>query len=653
MELSELNIPKRTLTALGKKNITTDNDLLLQLPTRYKDYRKIKTLANAPVKEECAFAGTVQKVLKAVGSGSGKQYIEAVVEEKDTGTVFKVYWYGAGYMFDHIRLMENKSIIVCGKLQFRTDGYVITNPDQFLDDSKFKPGIEPVYRKIGGVSDDMCIRLRKQFLKTVEDPIEKEVLQDTTFPSYKKALTCIHYPKTDLDIINGKRRLLFNDLLYLSMKLQQNAKKTADKGLPMKNASILQEYADILPYTLTDDQKNVIRKFQEKVASGKRSNLLVQGDVGCGKTAAAFACMLLAASNGYQAVLMAPTKVLAKQHYEDLRLIAEHFHIGATLMTSGMKKKERESALNGIVFGNTALIVATSTCLSEEITYRKLALIVTDEEHKFGVAQKEALMERAAEGVHTISLSATPIPRSLASAVYGEDKDICTIKTMPNGRIPIQTCTQKHHDNTLKFLKYVVCPAIENNEDTNIVSVEEIENIYRKYFENTPVRIETITGKTAKKDMEAIIDAYCKNEVHLLISTTVIEVGVNVPNATVMVIEQADRFGLASLHQLRGRVGRSNLKSYCILISQEPENKRLRIMCDTTDGFKIAAEDMKMRGEGNLIGTEQAGFNRFVQEMLSNPKFYEKTKPFAERCLKNNQAQGLKKLFEKDEEENS
>ena len=344
------------------------------------------------------------------------------------------------------------------------------------------------------------------------------------------------------------------------------------------------------------------------------------------------------AESGYQSVLMAPTKVLAEQHYADLCKLCEGsiFEGLIVYLSSGMKAKERREKLEKIANGDALLIVGTHSVLSEAIKYWTLGLVVVDEEHKFGVVQREQLAESAEQGVHMITMSATPIPRSLASVLYGANKDIFTISQLPSGRKPVITNIVEDDNKILDFVKsqikqgrqaYIVCPLIDNETSVDAKSVEdEIKDIELAFANESEINIASVTGKTKTEDAERILNDFKNNKIQILISTTVIEVGVNVPNATVMVIRDAQRFGLSQLHQLRGRVGRGNYQSYCILSSHEKDNSRLNVMCETNDGFKIAEADLKNRGTGDLLGTLQSGQNRYVELALLYPKFYEKVK---------------------------
>lgn len=342
------------------------------------------------------------------------------------------------------------------------------------------------------------------------------------------------------------------------------------------------------------------------------------------------------AVNGYQCVVMAPTKILATQHYEDFKKLLTPVGIEVELLVEGQKAAERKKTIARIKDGSVKIIIGTSSVLSEKVEYKDLALLITDEEHRFGVAQREALMEKAKDGIHCISMSATPIPRSLALAINGNSTRIIDVKTMPSGRKPVQTILFGNEEKTYEAMYrqiaeghqcYIVCPLVDKSDSESMENVESVDETYQKatdYFQthHPSVKIAAITGKTKKVEQQEILNAYVAGDIHILIATTIVEVGVNVPNATVMVIKNAERFGLAQLHQLRGRVGRSSTQSYCVLLSKDKENPRLLTMVRTTDGFEIAKADLEQRGAGDLIGVEQSGFNKVLTCMTQHKELY-------------------------------
>ena len=415
----------------------------------------------------------------------------------------------------------------------------------------------------------------------------------------------------------------------------------------MKTMGAVNRIIESLPYELTADQKGAVDSMLTDARSGKRINALVQGDVGCGKTIVAFLLMTAFVDSGYQAVLMAPTQVLARQHYEDLKNLVEPLGYKVVFLGgSEMKAREKKAVLAAIAEGEADYIVGTHSVIAKDVVYKRLAVTVTDEEHKFGVAQRAALVEKAAAGVHNITMSATPIPRTLAQVVYGNAVQLYTIKTMPKGRVPVITGIATDENKVFRFIikqakqghqTYVVCPMIDPSDELDgVKSVDEVSQVYEKALGPYGVRIATLTGRNSKKETETIISGFKNRDFDVLISTTVIEVGVNVPTATTMVVSNAERFGLSSLHQLRGRVGRSNLQSYCVLQSADQSEKgrqRLEAMVNTTNGFEIAEADLKIRGPGDFLGTRQNGENKYMALMLAYPDKYKYAQEIAKRIL--------------------
>lgn len=513
------------------------------------------------------------------------------------------------------------------------------SPEMFEPNIGHGKRVFPVYSKIPGMSNDYLtekLRLATGYADLTHETLPYELVAELGLLSIKEALYKLHFPQSMEQVRQGQERLMFDDLLYFALHQEWAARNSA-VGSPfsIKTLKLYNAISDSLPYELTRDQNDAPASMLADIRQGRRINALVQGDVGCGKTIVAFLMMAAMAGSGYQAVLMAPTQVLARQHYEDLNALLAPHGYEAVYLGSELRAAEKKAALKKIASGETRFIVGTHSVLGKDVVYRNLALTVADEEHKFGVAQRRALVEKAAEGVHSITMSATPIPRSLAQVIYGNAVQLHTIRTMPAGRQPVLTGIAISRERIYKFLgsqirqgrqAYVVCPMIDQNEDLgDVKSVEEVSAEYEKALVPFGIRIATLTGRDTKATMERVISEFKNGEIDILISTTVIEVGVNVPNATVMVISSADRFGLSSLHQLRGRVGRSSLKSYCVLESEsqtEKAKERLEAMCRTTDGFEIAEADLKLRGAGDFLGTKQSGDNKYMALMLAYPEKY-------------------------------
>lgn len=656
MLLEEAGVAKRTVTALNKKKVYTVDDLLRCIPRKYLDYREIVPFSDA-VGKDCAIAGYIQSAGKKEGNGRPQQ-IDIDLVEETSGQMVKIYYFGTPYIWEHICKLIHKEVIVCGKISNGKFGYSITNPYRISDKELFHGTIVPVYSKMKGVSEDMLKKLIKTYIKDLSDPIEENVISRAKLFGYKEALQELHYPTNFERIQQARKRLAFNDLLFFSMQLQEDADKIGHNGIKIDTVEETVNRLDKLPFQLTEDQAVTLNHIRDNMKSGVRTDALIQGDVGCGKTIVAFLSMSMMAENGYQSAIMAPTEILAHQHYDGFCKSFPDLASKAVFLSGSMKVKEKKEALSKIVAGEALFVIGTHSVISKNVMFYKLGLVITDEEHRFGTEQRDMLMKKGNEGVHIITMSATPIPRSIAAVMYGENKAIYEIKSMPDGRIPVQTAInnnqQKIFDFAEKQLKenrqiYVVCPLVDEAEEgsssRDMDSVQDVYERYRLYFETIGYKTGKLFGKQDSSEKAANIKAFEENKVQILVSTTVVEVGVNVPNASLIIIHNAERFGLATMHQLRGRVGRGGGKSYCILKSDQRDNERLLTMVNTTDGFKIAEEDMKQRGIGDLIGTKQSGKNHNMDLMLSYPNFYKAVKKYARWMLESQKAEQLVKLY--------
>lgn len=656
MLLEEAGVAKRTVTALNKKKVYTVDDLLRCIPRKYLDYREIVPFSDA-VGKDCAIAGYIQSAGKKEGNGRPQQ-IDIDLVEETSGQMVKIYYFGTPYIWEHICKLIHKEVIVCGKISNGKFGYSITNPYRISDKELFHGTIVPVYSKMKGVSEDMLKKLIKTYIKDLSDPIEENVISRAKLFGYKEALQELHYPTNFERIQQARKRLAFNDLLFFSMQLQEDADKIGHNGIKIDTVEETVNRLDKLPFQLTEDQAVTLNHIRDNMKSGVRTDALIQGDVGCGKTIVAFLSMSMMAENGYQSAIMAPTEILAHQHYDGFCKSFPDLASKAVFLSGSMKVKEKKEALSKIVAGEALFVIGTHSVISKNVMFYKLGLVITDEEHRFGTEQRDMLMEKGNEGVHIITMSATPIPRSIAAVMYGENKAIYEIKSMPDGRIPVQTAInnnqQKIFDFAEKQLKenrqiYVVCPLVDEAEEgsssSGMDSVQDVYERYRLYFETIGYKTGKLFGKQDNSEKAANIKAFEENKVQILVSTTVVEVGVNVPNASLIIIHNAERFGLATMHQLRGRVGRGGGKSYCILKSDQRDNERLLTMVNTTDGFKIAEEDMKQRGIGDLIGTKQSGKTHNMDLMISYPNFYKAVKKYARWMLESQKAEQLVKLY--------
>lgn len=665
------SISKRTTNALAKRGILTVDDLLRTIPRKYMDYTKIRNLEES-VGSHAAIKGFFESSeIRDTKNDKLKMFKIQITET--SGTPCKILTFtsvkGAYFLLHKYGDLVGKSVVVCGKVSFdQRYGYSMDMDGGLYEEWNFSPRIQTVYTHIGGVSDGTLRSLIDEYLRTAPEPLEKEIRQEERLPNRETALRYLHHPSPDTEkavreIRIGKSRLLFDDLLYFSMELQklhQKADGLQVRAPIMKKMGKAKAYLKSLPFELTSGQKEVLNTMAVEAAKGERIDALIQGDVGSGKTLVALTMMLIAAESGYQSVLIAPRAVLAKQHYTTIQKAAEASGFTCVFLSASVSAKEKKETLKKIRDGEANLIVGTHSCLSESVTYHNLGLTVTDEEHLFGVKQKEALQKKAEMGIHQISMSATPIPRTLTDILYGESKEILIIHGMPEGRKPIKTSATADHMWLFPFVQkeiesghqcYVVCPAINGNDtDDGLVNVEDTAKLYHRFFTPKGIGVGVVNGKMKPAEIAETMERFSSKKDQILISTTVIEVGVNVPDATVMIVEQADRFGLASLHQLRGRVGRSSLQSYCFLVSEDPHNPRLQTMCATNDGFKIAEEDMKQRGGGNLIGEEQSGMNYYLGLAMRYPKLFDHVKETAKQCLKKGYGNRLVEIVQEGQE---
>ena len=655
MLLKELGLQKRTITAFNKKNIYTVDDMARLFPRDYRDYRSFSALNDSIIGKYVAIKGYVNK---AEVRGAKIKCAAADIIEENSGAILHVSWFGNALMRNVITMYANRNIVVCGKVtKHEKYGFQMESPDIFDLIENYKPKIQSIYPKYKGISEEMLKSTVYKAIKATEEPLEHDVFSGMS--TYKEALYALHYPKCGEDIKKGKTRLLFNQLLYFSLKQKLNIKDITN-GIVLSDSTTTNAFINQLPFKLSADQDSISKEILNITASGERLQMLVQGDVGCGKTMIAFITLLNAYENGYQSVLLAPTQVLAEQHYNELKERLADYNIPVVLLSGSQKASEKNKILKGIKSGEHKIIIGTTSAISKAVEYQNLAVVVIDEEHKFGVAQKERVYQKALPGAHVLLMSATPIPRTLASSIFGENTKVRDIKSMPNGRKPIQTAQQIGHANTFPFMEkqikeghqcYVVCPAVKSQDESlvDLKNIEDVKKEYEEFFCPKGVKIGVVHGGMKKEDIDEEINSFQKNETQILMATTVIEVGVNVPNTTLIVIEQADRFGLASLHQLRGRVGRNSLQSYCILVSKDKNNERLKTMCNETSGFVIAKKDLELRGAGNLIGTSQSGFDIYLETAIKYPKFYEGIKKVADTCIEKGYGNKLIELYQEHE----
>lgn len=649
MELEAIGVKPQKKKQFESRGIASVEDLLQYLPRTYKDYRAVTGVL--PHDQISVLVGTVLSCERR--PGNGKQFVTATCRIEPQNLDLTVRWFNMHWIFQKIKDLASRheKVIIAGKLDFDSRyGYGLNQPEIFEPYREQILRIYPVYRSINGMAASYLEEVMHKALSiglASSEILPRDILASAGEVSMPVALRCIHMPNTMEEIEQGRSRILFNDLLYFAIHNELNRNEvSAGSQYNIKTRSLLGKIVTSLPFFLTADQSKAVEEMLINAEDGRRINALIQGDVGCGKT---IICILMAAAfadNGYQAVIMAPTQVLAKQHYEAISSMLDPYGIRTAYLDSSFKKKDRDCVLKDIADGTAQIIIGTQSCIGKDVVYKDLALAVVDEEHRFGVKQRTAIIEKASRGVHSITMSATPIPRSLAQVIYGDNIQLHTIRSMPNGRKPVKTRVFRNQTGNMKFVlkevqaghqAYVVCPMIEKNEKIpNVKSVEQISKEYEDFLGPLGVKVGSLTGRNSKEEAEEIIIRFKEGEIDVLIATSVIEVGVNVPNATVMIITNAERFGLSSLHQLRGRVGRNSLQSYCVLQSEDESPKglaRLQVMCKTTDGFQIAEADLSQRGAGDLLGTQQSGDNKYVALMIANPEKYRYTVQIAKELI--------------------
>ena len=604
---------------LQKLGISTIEDLLTHYPREYKDRSEILKIADLTMDEPSAFLAQVKE--EGQNSRHGRLVYTRMKVYDETGSV-GVLWYNQPYMKNSLKIGE--WYLFSGKLQKKYGRKEILSPEVERIGENFAGGrIIPVYPASEGISQKMLRNLMEEALSQIQGGMREELplwlRKEYKLAERNFAIENIHFPKTEQGFYDARRRLVFEELFVLQTALFQlkNTLEDSGEGIRMKKKKALQEGEDMLPFALTGAQKRVLKEIEKDMTSGKIMNRLVQGDVGSGKTAVAIITAYWAIQNGYQAAIMAPTEVLANQHFESFQNIFEPAGIKVVLLTGSLKAKEKREALEQVKNGEAQMIVGTHAVIQKGVEYHNLGIAITDEQHRFGVRQRSTLTEKG-ENVHTLVMTATPIPRTLALILYG-DLDISIIDELPPGRQKIDTSAvdSRYHQRIYTFIQkhvkegrqaYVICPMIEESEKLEVQNVLDYTEELTK--ELSECRVACVHGKMKAKEKQEIMDDFAAGKIDVLVSTTVIEVGINVPNATIMLIENAERFGLAQLHQLRGRVGRGSEKSYCILVSDtktKVAKERMKTMTESEDGFVISEKDLKLRGPGEFFGIRQHG----------------------------------------------
>ncbi len=600
--------------ALAKQGIYSVYDLLRNYPRTYEDWNFVTPIRDAQINENVCFKAIVAEVPTVSKINGGRILVKTAIAD---GTDYiHIVFFNNKYVKDQLK--ENEEYLFFGKVTLNKYGAKTMLSPRF-EKAGDKQRIRPIYRATSSLSSKNIERIVENALSQlgeIPEIIPQYLIKKYRLMPFSQALRAIHFPQSEGELTLAKRRLIFEELLLLQMGLLWQKTSTTGKVAPRMVADFSKEFWGSLPFEPTGAQKRAVNEALADMATSKPMNRLLQGDVGSGKTAVAAALMYNAVKNGYQAALMAPTEVLANQHYKTLKaFFGEEIEI--TLLTGSQPAKAKKEIREKLKYGTVHIVVGTHAIIQNDVEFFKLGLVITDEQHRFGVKQRASLKDKGTNP-HTLVMSATPIPRTLAMMIYG-DLDISVLDELPKGRQPIKTyCVPtSYHERIYKFLKkniaqgrqgYIVCPLVEESESDLIPATEYYEFLKSTHF--TDCTLGLLHGQMKAKDKDAVMSRFYSGEIDLLISTVVIEVGVDVPNATVMVIENAERFGLSQLHQLRGRIGRGSRESTCILLSDaqnEDATERFNIMCKTTDGFEIAKKDLEMRGPGDFFGSRQHG----------------------------------------------
>ncbi|MDE6846723.1 MAG: ATP-dependent DNA helicase RecG [Lachnospiraceae bacterium] len=651
MEITALKgIGEKTAELFYKLHIITAEDLVHYYPRDYEYFAAPVSLEDADTEMPVAIAGYVRGNI-ATRHVRGLSITSFDVSCTDGGILHMTY-FNMPYLKNSVK--RDVEYIFRGSLQVKGHRYVMEQAKMYkLEEyGKMVDHMLPRYPATKGLSNNTIIKAVKQAVEAAdltEDYLPEEIRNNNGFYPLEKAVRQMHFPDDRESLIKARERLVFDEFLIfiLMIRRMRDTNQEIANQYPMIEVAETTRLLEALPYRLTNAQLKVWKEIQNDLTSDHTMNRLIQGDVGSGKTILAFLALIMCVANGYQGAMMAPTEVLAAQHYETLMQMQKQYHlpIRPVLLTGSTSAKERKVIYAQIESGEANIILGTHALIQDKVIYHKLALVITDEQHRFGVRQRESLAQKG-NTVHVLVMSATPIPRTLAIILYG-DLHISVLDELPANRLPIKNCVvnTSYRETAYHFIEkevsggrqvYIICPMVEEGE------TDELENVVSytaklKGILNPSIQIASLHGKMKAAEKNRIMEAFASHRIDVLVSTTVIEVGINVPNATVMMVENAERFGLAQLHQLRGRVGRGNAQSYCIFMSksQKPETMaRLKILNESNDGFYIASQDLKLRGPGDLFGIRQSGALCFtLGDIYQDANILQNASEWADRIL--------------------